>query len=158
MTWVLAVRNIDLARQRFAHVFRILLPAREIRRMVGHAGPVVVLAFDVIRRVTHRVVPKHGKRACYSMHGSGAPERERMRYRLSSNRCVMPEEKAMRPINPIRRCLALLFAAGIVLPLPFVASHLEASPSDNANDGKSIFRFDTFGDEQLWTDVLRMNE
>ncbi len=25
-------------------------------------------------------------------------------------------------------------------------------------DGKSIFRFDTFGDEQLWTDVLRMHE
>jgi mono/diheme cytochrome c family protein len=26
------------------------------------------------------------------------------------------------------------------------------------NDGQSIFRFDTFGDEQLWTDVLRMHE
>ena len=25
-------------------------------------------------------------------------------------------------------------------------------------DGKAIFRFDTFGDEQLWTDVLRMHE
>ena len=25
-------------------------------------------------------------------------------------------------------------------------------------DGKQIFRFDTFGDEQLWTDVLRMHE
>ena len=25
-------------------------------------------------------------------------------------------------------------------------------------DGQSIFRFDTFGDEQLWTDVLRMHE
>ena len=23
-------------------------------------------------------------------------------------------------------------------------------------DGKSIFRFDTFGSEQLWTDVLQM--
>ena len=26
------------------------------------------------------------------------------------------------------------------------------------NDGQEIFRFDTFGDEQLWTDVLRMHE
>jgi hypothetical protein len=26
------------------------------------------------------------------------------------------------------------------------------------HDGQAIFRFDTFGDEQLWTDVLRMNE
>src|SRR5512141_1879195 len=25
-------------------------------------------------------------------------------------------------------------------------------------DGQQIFRFDTFGDEQLWTDVLRMHE
>ena len=27
-----------------------------------------------------------------------------------------------------------------------------------ANTGQAIFRFDTFGDEQLWTDVLRMHE
>lgn len=26
------------------------------------------------------------------------------------------------------------------------------------HDGRDIFRFDTFGDEQLWTDVLRMHE
>src|SRR5437764_10854413 len=25
-------------------------------------------------------------------------------------------------------------------------------------DGQQIFRFDTFGDEQLWTNVLRMHE
>jgi hypothetical protein len=25
-------------------------------------------------------------------------------------------------------------------------------------DGQAIFRFDTFGDEQFWTDVLRMHE
>src|SRR5262245_24867850 len=25
-------------------------------------------------------------------------------------------------------------------------------------DGRRIFRFDTFGDEQFWTDVLRMHE
>jgi mono/diheme cytochrome c family protein len=27
-----------------------------------------------------------------------------------------------------------------------------------SNDGQNIFRFDTFGDEQLWTNVLRMHE
>ena len=26
------------------------------------------------------------------------------------------------------------------------------------HEGQAIFRFDTFGDEQLWTDVLRMDE
>lgn len=25
-------------------------------------------------------------------------------------------------------------------------------------DGQAIFRYDTFGDERLWTDVLRMHE
>ena len=33
-----------------------------------------------------------------------------------------------------------------------------ASPGQFDADGKNIFRFDTFGDEQLWTDVLRMHE
>jgi mono/diheme cytochrome c family protein len=30
--------------------------------------------------------------------------------------------------------------------------------SRNGTDGKSIFRFDTFGDEQLWTDTLQMQQ
>src|SRR5919108_1341990 len=29
---------------------------------------------------------------------------------------------------------------------------------ENRRKGQAIFRFDTFGDEQLWTDVLRMHE
>ena len=35
-----------------------------------------------------------------------------------------------------------------------------ARPASSAKslDGRTIFRFDTFGDEQLWTDVLRMHE
>ena len=36
------------------------------------------------------------------------------------------------------------------------ASERERAPRDK--DGQAIFRFDTFGDEQLWTDVLRMHE
>ena len=35
-------------------------------------------------------------------------------------------------------------------------SSLEARPA--VPDGQAVFRFDTFGDEQLWTDVLRMHE
>src|SRR5215813_5707543 len=30
--------------------------------------------------------------------------------------------------------------------------------SPSSGDGKSIFRFDTFGDEQLWTDTLQMQK
>src|SRR5688500_17047593 len=32
------------------------------------------------------------------------------------------------------------------------------SDIDRQDGGKTIFRYDTFGDEQLWTDVLRMHE
>ena len=32
------------------------------------------------------------------------------------------------------------------------------SPEAHQLDGRQIFRFDTFGDEQLWTDFLRMHE
>src|SRR5687768_13592064 len=46
---------------------------------------------------------------------------------------------------------------------------LSGSPDDSAEaavlqdeakrrEGQEIFRYDTFGDEQLWTDVLRMHE
>jgi cytochrome c5 len=34
----------------------------------------------------------------------------------------------------------------------------QSKQSGGAPEGRDIFRFDTFGDEQLWTDVLRMQE
>jgi mono/diheme cytochrome c family protein len=34
----------------------------------------------------------------------------------------------------------------------------DASEEAKRREGQEIFRFDTFGDEQLWTDVLRMHE
>jgi hypothetical protein len=33
-----------------------------------------------------------------------------------------------------------------------------AGHEDQFQEGRNIFRYDTFGDEQLWTDVLRMHE
>ncbi len=50
----------------------------------------------------------------------------------------------------------LAAAAAILL---FSIPHGQAANSadgNDKNDGKSIFRFDTFGDEQLWTDTLQM--
>ena len=62
-------------------------------------------------------------------------------------------------------CLASIV---FVLALTFVMSGFGPAPSaqqlhgqsrpDNVRSGQAIFRFDTFGDEQLWTDVLRMHE
>ena len=40
----------------------------------------------------------------------------------------------------------------------YVVSLAVALPGAQSPDGKSIFRFDTFGDEQLWTDVLQMQQ
>jgi mono/diheme cytochrome c family protein len=34
----------------------------------------------------------------------------------------------------------------------------EQGSSDSVAEGQRIFRFETFGDEQLWTDTLRLNE
>ena len=51
--------------------------------------------------------------------------------------------------------IALLGAAAIFAAV--FTSQLSAQRADKAS-GQTIFRFDTFGDEQLWTDVLRMHE
>jgi hypothetical protein len=56
---------------------------------------------------------------------------------------------------------AMVLAVSLFAP----AVHAERNAADfpttdatNIRDGQQIFRFDTFGDEQLWTDVLRMHE
>jgi hypothetical protein len=56
----------------------------------------------------------------------------------------------------MRRFVAPL---GIIYALT-LALVITARPASSAKelDGKLIFRFDTFGDEQLWTTVLRMHE
>jgi len=56
-----------------------------------------------------------------------------------------------------------LIGAGSVVYLFMVALVLGASAfgtdeDPRRNDGQAIFRYDTFGDEQLWTNVLRMHE
>jgi hypothetical protein len=56
------------------------------------------------------------------------------------------------------RSLVLSAAIGAALLAPALFSTTEAKPSGNKLDGQFIFRFDTFGDEQLWTDILRMHE
>ena len=59
-----------------------------------------------------------------------------------------------------------VFVAAIALALSGLAPAMQAEPQVAAFklgetkhvDGQDIFRFDTFGDEQLWTDTLRMHE
>jgi hypothetical protein len=56
--------------------------------------------------------------------------------------------------------MRLIGAAFIVLllTLTLVISGVGQTTSAQPLDGQAIFRYDTFGDEQLWTDVLRMHE
>ena len=68
--------------------------------------------------------------------------------------------------------MKLIGAASIVFVLATAFAMSGFAPATKANpaavpgqdgearrrDGQAIFRFDTFGDEQLWTDVLRMHE
>ena len=56
--------------------------------------------------------------------------------------------------------IAFEFSGGIspTAPNAAVAANSEAARNARLHDGQAIFRFDTFGDEQLWTDVLRMHE
>ncbi|AYH45678.1 hypothetical protein [Azoarcus sp. DN11] len=49
-------------------------------------------------------------------------------------------------------------AAAVALGLSSTPALSDAMPGGNRHLGQYIFRFDTFGDEQLWTDTLRMHE
>jgi len=59
----------------------------------------------------------------------------------------------MRP-----RTLALSCAAAALTLVPALYSTLDAKPSGTKTDGQYIFRYDTFGDEDLWTGILRLHE
>src|SRR5829696_8820279 len=46
----------------------------------------------------------------------------------------------------------------VALSAAILTSAISPAQSQSASEGKSIFRFDTFSDEQFWTDVLRMQQ
>src|SRR5215204_1244738 len=47
----------------------------------------------------------------------------------------------------------ITYVAAVVVTLT-----VQQASGAKPRDGQQIFRFDTFGDEQLWTDVLRIHE
>jgi mono/diheme cytochrome c family protein len=51
-----------------------------------------------------------------------------------------------------------VYLLAIALSISGAAQNGDARQGHDIHDGQTIFRFDTFGDEQLWTDVLRMHE
>jgi hypothetical protein len=58
-----------------------------------------------------------------------------------------------------RSLMRLIGAAAIAFVLALTFSSVSAREEHHRRfDGREIFRFDTFGDEQFWTDVLRLHE
>jgi hypothetical protein len=84
-----------------------------------------------------------------------------MPYQLGANLarldgcCLRISRNSANEIRSIheRKCIVLrvLAAAAIVYTSTLALPRAQSQP-----DGKFTFRFDTFGDEQLWTDVLQM--
>ena len=69
----------------------------------------------------------------------------------------------MRLIGAASIVFVLAMAHAISGFAPAMQTELKGSSSGHdgeqtLRDGRAIFRFDTFGDEQLWTDVLRIHE
>src|SRR5512138_2583399 len=56
------------------------------------------------------------------------------------------------------RFIRSIVVLGAVLGLAVGVTSSSARDGRADGDGQSIFRFDTFGDEQLWTGFLRMHE
>jgi hypothetical protein len=59
--------------------------------------------------------------------------------------------------------IVFILALAFAISAPATRAEQSAATSERERathhqDGQAIFRFDTFGDEQFWTDVLRMHE
>src|SRR5262245_35348476 len=55
---------------------------------------------------------------------------------------------------PMKRTTAAIAGIGMAGILGSVFAFADPPSSPSSGDGQAIFRFDTFGDEQLWTDTL----
>jgi hypothetical protein len=58
--------------------------------------------------------------------------------------------------SPMRLIRMLSVSCTLAAILVLLSS--DTAPGKKPGDGQEIFRYDTFGDEQLWTDVLGMHE
>src|SRR5829696_2464244 len=63
----------------------------------------------------------------------------------------------MRPIHAHPATCALVIAVAL-FAVTFAFQVTTRAQGSDPRHGREVFRFDTFGDEQLWTTVLRMHE
>src|SRR5687768_16535357 len=65
----------------------------------------------------------------------------------------------MRLVGAVTLTYVIITAFVIAGSAPAItATQSEQSDEAKRREGQEIFRFDTFGDEQLWTEVLRMHQ
>ena len=64
----------------------------------------------------------------------------------------------MRLLGAVTFIYVIVTAFSIGAAPEITAAQTEQSDEAKRREGQDIFRYDTFGDEQLWTDVLRMHE
>src|SRR5688572_24217058 len=114
------------------------------------------------------------KRRC-AVQCCNRPARPLQRYSGSTDRAAIALSRrcslrSASPTEPSRVgftivAASIAFVAALTLALSELAPPTQAEQSDASTigqlkhrEGQAIFRFDTFGDEQLWTDTLRMHE
>src|SRR5688572_33428298 len=66
--------------------------------------------------------------------------------------------EAMRLLGAVTFIYVIVTAFSIGAAPETTTMQAEQSHEAKLREGQEIFRYDTFGDEQLWTDVLRMHE
>jgi mono/diheme cytochrome c family protein len=66
--------------------------------------------------------------------------------------------KRRHNVNVVNAPGRLVAAACLIFALTLTGAIFGERADAQSKDGQQIFRYDTFGDEQLWTNVLRMHE
>src|SRR5215831_9301186 len=64
----------------------------------------------------------------------------------------------MRRATAVIAGIGMAGLLGSLLAFADPPSPSSSNSNNTSGDGKTIFRFDTFGDEQLWTDTLQMQK
>lgn len=83
--------------------------------------------------------------------------------RITETPTNLPQSEVAEPMAANVTCTATITtgvksAAGTALAKDLVWTFSTVTDTAFLEEGKQIFRFDTFGDETTWTDALRMNE
>src|SRR5688572_23647150 len=90
----------------------------------------------------------------------------RLRWGVTASIANAPETQGVTGMRLIGAA-SIVFALAVTFAFagfaPAITANQSASRSDDESErklrhGQAIFRYDTFGDEQLWTTVLRMHE